>query len=415
MGKLTRGVAALAIVATLVASMATLASADGTETLGAPSVAVASGSGVAVGGVGLAHSQPEQIDVAVPAGASVEQVLLYWEGHHSAPGNGDGTAVIDGNPVAGTLIGGPTYFFTAVTGVHYTSTYRADITGLGLVAAGANSLSIEGLAFDRVNNGAGVLVIYDDGTTSEIGLVDGNDAAWYNFASPLDTTVAQTFTFAAEPVARSAELNMFFSSVEGDLVPGERPSTIEITVDGVVTELINVLHSNDGNEWDTISVSVNVPAGATSVTVQAISPDRLPSGNNPASFVWNAAALSVPVTPPPPPGGGEGCTPGYWKQRHHFDSWVGYAPGDDFEAIFGVDANFGAETLLEVLKQGGGGEKALGRHAVAALLNSATGGVSYEYSTVEVIALVQQAYNTGQFNPIKGLLETQNEMGCPLN
>lgn len=27
-------------------------------------------------------------------------------------------------------------------------------------------------------------------------------------------------------------------------------------------------------------------------------------------------------------GGGEGCTPGYWKQRHHLDSWEGHAPSD---------------------------------------------------------------------------------------
>src|SRR5690606_30498275 len=24
-----------------------------------------------------------------------------------------------------------------------------------------------------------------------------------------------------------------------------------------------------------------------------------------------------------PPSGGEGCTPGYWRQPHHFDSWTG--------------------------------------------------------------------------------------------
>jgi len=34
------------------------------------------------------------------------------------------------------------------------------------------------------------------------------------------------------------------------------------------------------------------------------------------------------------------------------------------------------------------------RHAVAALLNSAHGGVNYMYSTAQVIALVQHAYAT---------------------
>src|SRR5690606_20729171 len=88
-----------------------------------------------------------------------------------------------------------------------------------------------------------------------------------------------------------------------------------------------------------------------------------------------------PPPPPPPPGGGEGCTPGYWKQSQHFDSWVGYLPTQTFSSVFGWNG-FGNMTLLGVLGQGGGGTKALGRHAVAALLNSASNsGVSYDLTT----------------------------------
>lgn len=116
-----------------------------------------------------------------------------------------------------------------------------------------------------------------------------------------------------------------------------------------------------------------------------------------------------------PPGGGEGCTPGYWKQEHHFDSWAatGYAPYDSFDAVFGVDSSF--ETLLDGVTAKGGGENALARHAVAALLNSSNPDVSYEYSAAGVIALVQEAYDSGEFEAIKDMLEYQNEMGCPLN
>jgi hypothetical protein len=124
-------------------------------------------------------------------------------------------------------------------------------------------------------------------------------------------------------------------------------------------------------------------------------------------------SLTVTCTPPDD-GGGEGCTPGYWKQAQHFDSWTGYSPTDDYETVFGVDASFDKD-LLGALEQGGGGEKALGRHAVAALLNSASGGVSYDYSTGEVIALVQDAYATGDFEGAKNLLAAANESGCPLN
>ncbi len=113
--------------------------------------------------------------------------------------------------------------------------------------------------------------------------------------------------------------------------------------------------------------------------------------------------------------GGKGCTPGYWKQSHHFDSWVGYSPSDSFEAVFGVNVTYGNPTLLDALRRGGGGEKALGRHAVAALLNASNSGVPYLYSVAQVIAIVQNAYATGDFEGAKALLEAQNELGCPLN
>jgi hypothetical protein len=124
-------------------------------------------------------------------------------------------------------------------------------------------------------------------------------------------------------------------------------------------------------------------------------------------------SLTVTCTPPDD-GGGEGWTPGYWKQVRQFDSWTGYSPADDYETVFGVDTSFNLD-LLGALKQGGGGERALGRHAVAGLLNSASGGVSYDYSTAEVIALVQDAYASGDFEGAKNPLAAANESGCPLN
>jgi hypothetical protein len=49
------------------------------------------------------------------------------------------------------------------------------------------------------------------------------------------------------------------------------------------------------------------------------------------------------------------------------------------------------------------------------LLNSVNPDVSYEFSTAEVIAIVQDAYATGDFRTAKNLLQDQNESGCPLN
>jgi len=113
-------------------------------------------------------------------------------------------------------------------------------------------------------------------------------------------------------------------------------------------------------------------------------------------------------------GGNKGCTPGYWKQDHHFDSWEGWLPEDEFDEVFGVDA-FPGMTLLEVLWQGGGKDKALGRHAVAALLNARNDDVNYKYSVGRVIDIVQEAFDKGRFKRAKNKLEDANERRCPLN
>jgi len=109
----------------------------------------------------------------------------------------------------------------------------------------------------------------------------------------------------------------------------------------------------------------------------------------------------------------EGCTPGFWRQTQHFVHWIGYSPSDSYEAVFGVDAT-GTPTLLDAVWAGGGGENALLRHSVAALLNASNPNVGYAYSTAQVIAIVQNAYATGDFTTAAGLLAAANEAGCPL-
>jgi hypothetical protein len=111
--------------------------------------------------------------------------------------------------------------------------------------------------------------------------------------------------------------------------------------------------------------------------------------------------------------GGEGCTPGYWKQTQHFGNWTApYTPRTKFDAVF-ADA-FGEKTLLQVLWQGGGGLNALGRHAVAALLNAASADVDYDMSVEDVIEAFNDAYASGDYEDAKNELEDFNEQGCPL-
>ncbi|WP_206607868.1 hypothetical protein [Ferruginivarius sediminum] len=270
--------------------------ADGTETLGPPSIPIASGTGVTGAGVGL-RDGPGTINIDVPVGASVEQAILYWSCMSSEGSAPDDMLSVNGTAVTGTLIGGPTTFFSNIQG----SAYRADITGLNAVIDGMNSLSISDLAAcDSINNGAGVLVIFDDGSSPEAGIEvrDGADLAFVNFSPPLDTTVPQTFTFDASAFDRVADLVMFFGSVADDRF---RPSAVDITVSpgGVTTELVNLLGSNDGSEHDTVVISVAVPAGATMITVQAFSEDRESTGALPASFIWNTAGVAVRGEEPP--------------------------------------------------------------------------------------------------------------------
>ena len=112
----------------------------------------------------------------------------------------------------------------------------------------------------------------------------------------------------------------------------------------------------------------------------------------------------------------QGCTPGYWK--NHLSAWgvTGYAPGNDFYTVFGVNVT-GNYTLLAALDLGGGGVNALKRHAVAALLSSAHPSVFYPYSTTEVLAMVKAAILSNSASTIeatKNLLDAANNSGCPL-
>lgn len=124
---------------------------------------------------------------------------------------------------------------------------------------------------------------------------------------------------------------------------------------------------------------------------------------------------------PPPDGGGEGCTPGFWKNRGlRIDAWE-YSPDANFDAVFGTSV-FGTSTLLEVIRNRPDVDVpnlylALGRHAVAALLNAASPDVDYDLDEAGVIALVAGAYATGDLGiieDVKDSLDAYNNQGSPI-
>jgi hypothetical protein len=95
----------------------------------------------------------------------------------------------------------------------------------------------------------------------------------------------------------------------------------------------------------------------------------------------------------------DGFTPGYWKnERQH--AWTDYSPTDRFCDVFGVPAaqlpsRYGSDpTLMDVLRQGGGGLYAFSRQAVAQLLNvTHLGGDAQPGHEAWIKELVVKAFN----------------------
>jgi hypothetical protein len=95
-----------------------------------------------------------------------------------------------------------------------------------------------------------------------------------------------------------------------------------------------------------------------------------------------------------------------------------YRPTDSFNEVFGRDAFSGDPMLIQVLWFGGGGLDALGRQAVAALLNAAH---PYTFpppaidTPAEVIAAFQAAFDSGDYETTKNMFKDANEAGCPMD
>lgn len=269
----------------LTISQITPVQADGTEELGDPiGITIAPGSGIVAAGVGVSDTIPATIALTVPANSEIRQVLLYWSGAMIGDILGSDLITVSGQVIQGNAIGGPSYFYRQQGNQYYFSAFRADITDRNLISPGYNEVTIESQPYTAEKDGAGIMVIYDDGSgNARIQLRDGIDMAYHGFSEPeRKLTVPQTFTFPPLNEDRSSRLSLFFGSVS----PNEpRSSIFTVTVDStaVLVER-NLLGSNQGAQWDSITLDFDIPAGASSVTVEAVSPpDVEPNG---ASFSW---------------------------------------------------------------------------------------------------------------------------------
>jgi hypothetical protein len=131
-----------------------------------------------------------------------------------------------------------------------------------------------------------------------------------------------------------------------------------------------------------------------------------------------------PPPPPPPPPPSAGCTPGYWKQEQHFDSYLGtgIAPGTSFKSIFTQYPVPPTDVVWYFALDGGGGPGVQGallvlrRAAAAAYLNAAK--LNYGATPAQVVAAVNTAATSNNRNTILALatlLDNANNRGCPLN
>jgi hypothetical protein len=122
------------------------------------------------------------------------------------------------------------------------------------------------------------------------------------------------------------------------------------------------------------------------------------------------ATVTVTCTPPPPPGG-EGCTPGYWKNHPESYGGTGVTSTSTLASVgFNVAATLTFQTALST---GGGGIRALLRHASAAYLNAASPNVDYSLTTAQVVAMTNAAIASGSYEATKNIFEGHNEDGAP--
>ncbi|MCB0166064.1 MAG: hypothetical protein KDI79_17655 [Anaerolineae bacterium] len=130
--------------------------------------------------------------------------------------------------------------------------------------------------------------------------------------------------------------------------------------------------------------------------------------------------INIPLPPP----SGNGCTPGYWKQKQHRDSWAatGYSPDQKLKTVFANTGSLGNKTLLQALSFKGGSSldaarQILLRAGVPAVLNAAHPDVAYPRTTDEVINSVNSALASNDRGTILALatqLDNDNNLGCNL-
>ena len=248
-------------------------------------------------GAGMRGTLP--VTLTVNIGGTVRFALLYWNGRDTAcPITGstctftqpylDQQMNFNGTNITGTVIGTETQPTLLINNIGY----FADVTSI-VSAAGTG---VQSFTFDDQNAASNFDI--REGVSLFVAYTNASDPLVYrvlvfdnlDFASGPDpdagdprTTAAINFTHGALGYARTAQLFTF----TGD---GDAALADETTVSNNPT-LFNLHNASDGLASDMDEVSINIPAGVATTTVQVNSPTTL--GDD---LLWQMGALRVAVT-----------------------------------------------------------------------------------------------------------------------
>ena len=240
----------------------------------------------------------------------------------------------------------------------------------------------------------------------------------------------QLTSITVDPSGRLVSLDLINGSVTVMIGTGVTVTTFTNQAVPTITPSMTPTSTVTSTPTDTptitpTSTSTNTPTNTPTNTATS-TPTNTPTNTptiTPTFTLTNTPTNTATPTPIP----FQGCTPGYWRQSQHLDSWTatGFSPNQTLESVFDVPDSLGLDnrTLRQALSFTGGsgtagGARILFRAAVSALLNSAHPDVNYPRTTAEVIADVNAALASGNRSTMLALaaeLDADNNLGCPLN
>lgn len=359
--------------------------------------------------------------------------------------------------VGGTQVGGACFSFTTPNGVTHNHIARAsgtsvvDVTVVETgIPAGQQFVKVD--KYQKTGGPSGPVAFTSSNVNSVTGQLGGTNAV-------LNTLVGANVVFYNEPAPPppSPSLAIVKTADNGTVEAGTNIGfgiTVSSNGPGTATAvtLSDPLPTGSGINWSidsqpasnpcSIVANVltcafgNMPAG-TDVTIHISSPTTTAScatyNNTASASASNHATVTASASTTvrcQPPGPYAGCTPGFWKQRQHFQFWTApYTTSTTIQSVFSNAAGYvtakgskpiGPMTLLEGLSlQGGstigGAVEILMRAAIAGLLNAASPDVNYYQSVASHIAAVNAALASGDRATILGVaggIDFENNRGC---